>query len=157
MSSRVLVSLRVAATPERAFEVFTREIQAWWRHNDLFRFTPRSPGVLALEPRGGGGRFTETLVNGKVFEIGTVTVWEPGVRLGFTWRQASFKPGQETQVEIRFEPVGEETRVTVEHRGWDTVPQEHVARHTMPDAVFLRRHAEWWQALLYAYRGSLGA
>jgi hypothetical protein len=30
-----------------------------------------------------------------------------------------------------------ETRVTVEHRGWDSVPQEHVARHGFPDAVFL--------------------
>jgi hypothetical protein len=49
---------------------------------------------------------------------------------------------------VRFEPVGGETRVTVEHRGWETVPQEHVARHAFPDGVFLRRHAEWWQALL---------
>jgi uncharacterized protein YndB with AHSA1/START domain len=155
MSSRVLVSLRVAAAPERAFDVFTREIQAWWRPNDLFRFTPRSPGVLAFEG-GQGGRFTETLANGKVFEIGKVTAWEPGLLLRFTWRQATFTPQQMTQVEVRFEPVGDETRVTVEHRGWDTIPREHVARHTMPDAVFLRRHAEWWQTLLAAYRGSVG-
>jgi hypothetical protein len=38
--------------------------------------------------------------------------------------------------------------VTVEHRGWDSVPAAHVARHGFPDAVFLRRHAEWWQGLL---------
>ena len=34
-----------------------------------------------------------------------------------------------THVEVRFEAVGEETRVTVEHAGWDSVPAAHVARH----------------------------
>ena len=40
----------------------------------------------------------------------------------------------------------------VEHHGWDSVPAEHVARHGFPDGIFMRRHAEWWQALLTAYR-----
>jgi uncharacterized protein YndB with AHSA1/START domain len=154
VTSCILVSLRVAAAPEHAFAVFTREIHLWWRHNDLFRFTPRSPGVLAFEPRE-GGRFTETLADGKVFEIGKVTAWEPGARLAFTWRQASFRDDQTTHVEIRFEPVGEETRVTVEHLGWDSVPQAHVARHGFPDGIFLRRHGEWWQALLVSYRSKV--
>lgn len=154
MTSRVVVSLRVAATPERAFAVFTREIGAWWRPNTLFRFTPRSPGTLALEP-GPGGAFTETLPDGKVFEIGRITVWEPGARLALTWRQASFAADQRTEVEVRFEPVGAETRVTVEHRGWDSVPQAHVARHGFPDTVFLTRHGEWWQALLRSFADRL--
>ena len=151
MSSRVLVSLRVAATPAQAFDVFTREIHLWWRHNDLFRFTPRSPGRLAFEPHAGGS-FTETLANGKVFEIGKITAWEPGSRLAFTWRQASFAADQLTTVEVRFEPIGQETRITVEHLGWDSVPQEHVARHGFPDTIFLRRHGEWWQTLLARLR-----
>jgi uncharacterized protein YndB with AHSA1/START domain len=155
VTSRVLVSLRVAASPDRAFDVFTREIGTWWRPNTLFRFTPRSPGLLAFEP-GLGGRLTETLANGKVFEVGRITAWEPGSRLAFTWRQASFSAGQMTNVEVRFERVGDETRVTVEHRGWDSVPQEHVARHGFPESVFLQRHGEWWQHLLRSYRVQLG-
>jgi uncharacterized protein YndB with AHSA1/START domain len=147
MTSRILVALRVAAPPERAFAVFTGEIGLWWRPNALFRFTPRSPGALAFE-EGLGGRLTETLPNGKVFEIGRITAWEPPRRLAFTWRQASFAEGQATEVEVLFEPVGGETRVSVEHRGWDTVPAGHVARHGFPDALFLTRHGEWWQALL---------
>ncbi|MEI9963534.1 MAG: SRPBCC domain-containing protein [Caulobacteraceae bacterium] len=91
-----------------------------------------------------------------MFEIGAITAWEPPARLAFGWRQAGFAPGQHTEVEIRFEPVGEETRVTVEHRGWDSVPQAHVARHGFPDAIFLRRHAEWWRALLTSLGGALG-
>ena len=87
-----------------------------------------------------------------MFEIGRVTAWEPGERLAFGWRQASFTDSQHTQVEVRFEAVGDETRVTVEHRGWDTVPQEHVARHHFPERVFLLRHGEWWQVLLASLR-----
>jgi uncharacterized protein YndB with AHSA1/START domain len=152
LTSGVVVALRVNALPERAFEAFTREIAAWWRPNNLFQFTPGGPGALAFEPWE-GGRFTETLAGGEVFEIGRIAAWEPGKRLAFTWRQAGFAPGQVTNVEVRFEQTGEQTRVTVSHQGWETIPQEHAARHTFPDAIFLRRHAEWWQALL----GSLHA
>ena len=155
MTSGVLVSLRVATTPQHAFDVFTREIGAWWRPNGLFPFTPRSPGVLAFEPKI-GGRFTETLKTGKVFEIGRITAWQPGVALAFTWRQASFAPDQITHVEVRFEAVGAETRITVEHHGWETVPQKHAARHGFPDAIFLRRYGEWWQALLNSLADRLG-
>ncbi len=149
MASRILVSLRVKAAPERAFEAFTREIGAWWKPNVLFRFTPRAPGVLSFEGR---ERLIETLPNGKAFEVGKVTAWEPPHRLAFGWRQATFAPGQHTHVEVTFEPVGEETRVTVSHAGWDTVPTDHVARHSFPDPLFLRRHGEWWQALLASFR-----
>jgi uncharacterized protein YndB with AHSA1/START domain len=154
MTSRILVALRVAATPQRAFDAFTGEIGAWWRPNRMFRFTPRSPGVLAFEG-GEGGRLVEILANGKVFEIGRVMVWAPPERLVFSWRQATFAPDQATEVEVRFEPAGDQTRVTVEHRGWDTVPAAHVARHGFPDQLFLRRHGEWWQTLLASLRASI--
>jgi uncharacterized protein YndB with AHSA1/START domain len=154
--SRVLVALRVKASPERAFEAFTREIGAWWRPNPLFAFTPRDPGVLAFEP-GEGGRLIETRAGGKVFEIGRVRAWEPPARLVFGWRQAAFAADQDTEVEVRFEPVGDETRVTVEHTGWDSVPASHVARHGFPNQLFLMRHGEWWQRLLASYKGALEA
>ncbi len=158
MTSRLLVALRVPGSPERAFEVFTRDIALWWRPNDMFQFTPRSPGILAFEPPkdDAPGRLVERLSTGKIFMVGDVITWEPGRRLVFGWRQAAFAPGQDTQVEITFEAVGEETRVTVEHRGWDSVPADHVARHTMPDTVFQMRHAEWWRTLLVSLRGAVG-
>ena len=156
MSSKVLVSLRVKASPDRAFAAFVDDIGAWWQANPLFAFTPRDPGVLAFEP-GEGGRLTTTLASGKVFEIGKVRAWTPPHRLVFGWRQAAFEAGQDTEVEVRFEPVGDETRVTVEHRGWDTVPASHVARHGFPNALFLTRHGEWWQTLLASYKLKLGS
>ena len=151
MSSAILVSIRVSVSPARAFAAFVGEIGQWWRPNGLFRFTHSSSGQLSFEP-GPNGRLIEISPTREIFEIGRITAWEPGVRLAFTWRQESFSAGQLTQVEVRFEPVGDETRVTVEHRGWDTIPPEHVARHGFPEGIFLRRHAEWWQALLSSWQ-----
>jgi hypothetical protein len=145
----VVVALRVKTAPARAFAAFTGEIGRWWRPSPMFAFTPREPGVLSFEP-GPEGRLIETRDRGRVFEIGKVKLWEPPHRLIVGWRQATFAPGQHTEVEVTFEAVGEETRVTVEHRGWDSVPAGHVARHGFPNALFLRRHAEWWQVLLGA-------
>jgi uncharacterized protein YndB with AHSA1/START domain len=149
VTSCVVVSLRVAASPQRTFEAFTQEIGAWWTPNGLFQLTPRGDGVLRFEG-GEGGRLVTTLPGGKEFEIGRIGAWMPGERLAFSWRQASFAPDQVTHVEVRFESVGDETRVTVEHRGWDAVPQEHAARHGFPLGVFQMRQAEHWRALLSA-------
>ncbi len=148
MPSQVVVALRVKADPMRAFEVFTAEIGAWWRHNPLFAFTPREAGKMAFD----GGRLIETRDGGKVFEIGKVSVWEPGRRLVFGWRQATFTPEQATEVEVLFEPVGDETRVSVTHSGWDSVPQAHAAKHGMENSYFMRRHGEYWQALLANFK-----
>lgn len=151
MTSRVMVSLRVAATPERAFEVFTRDIGLWWRHDGLFAFDTGRTGALRFEP-GPEGRLVEVYADGDAFEIGRVTVWEPGRRLCVTWRQASFSADQDTRVEVRFEPVGTETRVTVEHSGWDAIPQPHAARHGFPLGPFQQRQAEHWRMLLGSFR-----
>ena len=148
MTSKVFVALRVKATPERAFSAFTDEIGAWWKPNMLFQTTPRAPGVLAFE----GGRLIETLANGKVFEIGKVLAWEPPTRLVFSWRQANFPLELKTEVEVRFVAVGAETRVSVEHRGYDQVPAESAARHRFPDQLLLMRLAEYWQAQLGSLR-----
>lgn len=149
MTSRVFVALRVKAAPARAFAAFVDEIGDWWRPNTLFQTTPRPPGRLAFEP-GEDGRLVETLANGKVFEIGRIRAWEPPHRLVFSWRQASFPPELATEVEVRFEAVGEETRVSVEHRGFTEVPADSAARHGFPDQALQMRLAEWWQAQLRA-------
>lgn len=146
--SRVLVSVRVPCEPAEAFERFTAEIGQWWRPNRLFAFSPGRSGVLAFEP-GVGGRLTETYEDGSLFEIGVVVLWEPPRRLAVTWRQASFGPEQWTELHVGFEPAGTgETRVSVEHYGWDSLPAEHAARHGFPLPAFQLRFAEWWRALI---------
>jgi uncharacterized protein YndB with AHSA1/START domain len=146
--SRVLLSIRVNATPARAFAGFTEEIGQWWQPNGLFEFTRGRSGVLSFEP-GANGRLIEKYGDGTEFVVGEVRVWEPPRRLVVTWRQASFAPEQKTELHVRFEEVGAQTRVTVEHFGWDTIPQRHAARHGFPLPVFQLRFAEWWQTLLH--------
>lgn len=154
MTSAVMVALRIAAPPERVFAAFTEEIGVWWRPNALFAFTPRPPGKLAFEP-GIGGRFTETLANGKVFEIGRITVWSPPTHLAFTWRQATFPLDCVTDVDVRFEPADGGTRVTVTHRGWDRVPDDNAAKHRFPEPVLLKHCAEHWRAELATLAAAL--
>jgi uncharacterized protein YndB with AHSA1/START domain len=154
MTSKVFLALRVPADPARAFDVFTRDIAAWWRPDPLFPVTPQGDGALSFEP-GPDGRLVTRLGNGETFEIGRILVWEPGRRLVFVWRQSSFSPGQSTEVEVRFEPVGDETRVSIEHRAWDTIPQRHAARHGFPEHVTLQRAADWWRASMGALKERL--
>jgi uncharacterized protein YndB with AHSA1/START domain len=157
MTSKVYVALRVKATPEQAFAAFVGEIGIWWRPSALFETTPR-PGVLSFDTpnaQGEGGRLIETRAGGKIFEIGKITVWEPPGRLAFTWRQANFPPDLTTEVEVGFEAVGEETRVSIEHRGFDQVPAG-AARHGFPDQVLLMRLADFWRAQIAAVGAGLG-
>lgn len=156
MTASVLVALRVAASPERAFAAFTDDIGLWWTPDRAFQITPRGDGILSFV-HGDGGRLITTLANGKVYKIGDVLAWDPPRRLAFTWRQATFAPDMRTEVEVLFEPVGEETRVTVTHTGWTRIPRDHVARHGFPDIVTQTRAGEWWRRSLAALAERLTA
>lgn len=116
-------TVHVAATPQVAFDLFTREIDAWWRRGIKFRASGREAGVLCFEG-GVGGRLFETFtVDGQeqLVVVGTITAWEPPARFVFDWRNRNFAPHEKTEVEVRFEAAGEGTRVTVEHRGWSAI------------------------------------
>jgi SAM-dependent methyltransferase len=62
---------------------------------------------------GAEGRVTQGAV-----EVGRVVAWEPGARIALEWRPADWQPDDVTRVELRFEPAGGGTRVTLEHRDW---------------------------------------
>jgi uncharacterized protein YndB with AHSA1/START domain len=154
-ASRVLVALRVPVPAARAFAAFTEQIGDWWQPNGLFQFTQGRTGALAFEP-GPSGRLVETYPDGSSFVIGHIRDWDPPHRLVLSWRHASFAPDQETELHVRFDDVEDragaaaQTRVTVEHFGWDTIPAEHKARHGFPLPTFQLRFAQWWQSLLRA-------
>ena len=156
MASRVLVALRVAATPERAFAAFTDDIGQWWQPNGLFQLTPSGPGQMLFEP-GPRGRLVELQSSGDEYEVGRITLWDPPAALAFQWRPASFSVEQTTEVHVRFEPVGAETRVVVEHTGWDTIAPQNASRHGFPLQAFLSREAEWWQAQLRSLHAHIQA
>ncbi|HWW58106.1 MAG TPA: SRPBCC domain-containing protein [Sphingopyxis sp.] len=144
----VIVALRVGVSPDVAFAAFANDIGQWWKSHPLFRLSRKGDGVLRFDPQGPEGRLVTRFDDGDEWEIGLVRHWVPGERLAFGWRLPSFKAGQATEVDVRFEAVGGETRVTVEHRGWDNIPQEHAARHGFELMLFQRRLGEFWRMSL---------
>lgn len=150
MSAAVIVALRVGVSPDVAFAAFTRDIGQWWKTHPLFQLSRKGDGALRFDPEGPDGRLVTRFPDGKEWEIGAVRHWLPGERLAFGWRLPSFREDQVTEVDVHFEAVGDETRVTVEHRGWDNIPQNHVARHGFELMLFQRRLGEHWRGLLGA-------
>jgi hypothetical protein len=155
MSAAVIVALRVVATPQAAFTAFTRDIGIWWQSHPLFQLSRCGDGTLRFDPAGPDGRLVTRFDDGREWEIGPVRHWLPGERLAFGWRLPSFRGDEATEVEVRFEAVGAETRVTVEHRGWDSIQQNHVARHGFELMLLQRRLGEHWRGLLKAMAAGL--
>lgn len=120
MSDTVTTTIEVAVDPATAFAIFTEEIDRWWRPGAInWNHSERAIGVR-IEP-GVGGRWLELEAGADDgFECGRITVWEPGSRLVFGYRDAGHTIDG-TEVEVRFEPVDGGTRVTLEHRGWEAV------------------------------------
>lgn len=153
------VSVFVAVPIAEAFEIFTKEIDRWWRQGPKYRLGGTRRGTLFME-EGVGGRLFETfeVASGgtRTFEVGKITVWEPPRELQLEWRIANFKAGEKTFVEVLFETTAgsesEGTLVTVRHYGWSAIPDDHPARHGQVGAAFLRAIGMWWASLLTSLR-----
>lgn len=142
----VVVSVDVAVDPEAAFDVFTREIDSWWKTGPRYRFIAPWNGQMRFEP-GVGGRLLE-VCDLATFEVGKVLIWQPGKRLVFAWVLPNFDAGQSTEVEVRFEKSSGGTRVTLEHRGWDSLPEDAPARHGRIGSDFILMIGSNWASLL---------
>ena len=112
-------SIAVKAKPDRAFEVFTAGMGRWWAKEHLIGTSPLRDVVL--EPRA-GGRWFELNEDGSTCEWGRVLAWDPPGRVLLAWQlNADWKydPSFVTELEVRFTPEGDGTRVDLEHRNLD--------------------------------------
>lgn len=146
-----LVTIFINVPPADAFAVFTTEIDQWWRRGHSFRVAGKLPGVMHLEPRLGGRVFEQYGVRGAIYEIGTITAWDPPSLLAFEWRAASFVVGEMTWVEVQFSPSGAGSRVTLVHSGWSTISSEHRVRHGKSSSRLLADLQMWWTNLLRSF------
>jgi uncharacterized protein YndB with AHSA1/START domain len=151
----------VAVPPDVAFEVFTAEIDRWWRRGLEYRHAA-GRGFIHLEPHVGGRLFEQhDAPDGgapRVIECGRVLAWEPPARLVFTWRNATFSATESTEVEVTFVATANGgTQVTVRHRGWETLRPDHPARHGQDDRAFARALGLWWGGQLSSLRELVAA
>jgi uncharacterized protein YndB with AHSA1/START domain len=148
------VTVSVRAPQTEAFDVFTREIDLWWRRGPRYRIAGRRRGQLSFEP-GVGGRLFETveLAPGpRVFVVGTILAWEPPAHLAFEWRGVNFAKDEFTRVDVSFLAAGDSTLVTVRHTGFASLREGHPARHGLAGAAFSRMMGLWWRDLMTALR-----
>ncbi len=109
----VRVSVYVAVDVETAFKVFTDEIDAWYRRGPHDLYDADRCRAIRFEP-GVGGRFIEVYDEdtGEGRDIAVIEEWDPPQRL-------VFRDKRKTVCEVMFETVGDETKVTLEHRGFE--------------------------------------
>jgi uncharacterized protein YndB with AHSA1/START domain len=114
----IVVSVELAATPERAFSAFAGQFDQWWpvATHSLSRQAATRCRLHAAP----GGLVEERAPDGTRHCWGTVEAIEPGRRLRFTWH-----PGRESDtaqwVDVEFTPLGAGSRVTLTHGGWDAL------------------------------------
>jgi uncharacterized protein YndB with AHSA1/START domain len=117
-------SLRVAARPQHAFEVFTAGLGRWWPLEHGIGQTPRK--AVAMETRL-GGRWYELAQDGTQTDVGRIVVWEPPRRFVMSWDiNSQWKPDMtvSSEVEVQFIPDGDATRVELEHRKFERMGAE---------------------------------
>lgn len=150
---QAVVSVLVQVAQQRAFRIFTEEIDAWWRLGMKYRIG-KQRSVVHLECKLGGRLFEsfETGSGAHVKETGRVTCWEPPSRLVLEWRAVNFAPAEKTEVEVLFEPSASGTLVTVRHSGWSKIRPDHPVRHGQDARVFIRRMGSWWGDLMSSLR-----
>jgi uncharacterized protein YndB with AHSA1/START domain len=155
---QVKISVSVEVEPHVAFQIFTEEIDQWWRRGFKYRASGRQRSVIRLEPKV-GGRLFESFTDGdetRVVQTGCVTVCEPPTRLVFDWWATNFAPDEKTEVEVVFSPSRRGTFVVVTHRGWSKIRPDHPARHGLQTAAFLRMIGLWWGDLMSSLRSHSG-
>lgn len=153
-ADQVRATVAVGLPPDAAFEVFTTQIDRWWRRGRRFRNASGESGIVRLEA-GVGGRLFESFGNRgdeRVVEIGRTIVWEPPHRLVLTWRNATFAAHEHTEVEVEFRATASGTTVVLTHRGWRAIRDDHPVRHGQDDAAFCRQTGRWWGDQLTSLR-----
>jgi uncharacterized protein YciI len=111
----------VDADPATAFEVFTASLGRWWPLAELSVYGDGATVAFT------GGHIVERSADGQSAVWGTVTRWEPPGVVAFSWH-----PGQPadraSNVEVTFAAADSQTRVTVEHSGWEAFADPAAAR-----------------------------
>jgi uncharacterized protein YndB with AHSA1/START domain len=132
-------TVTVDCSVEEAFRVFTADAASWWPVETHSINVEVDDIVFEHEV---GGAVYEVGANGERGHWATVLEWEPPRRLVLAWNILD-REGDATEVEVRFAPEGNGTRVELEHRGWENVEAEAAAKRAS--------YETGWDTVLAAY------
>jgi uncharacterized protein YndB with AHSA1/START domain len=101
-------------TAERAFATYVKRIGEWW--DPRYTSSPTTLLSVVIEPRVGGRVYAKHSDAGD-HDWGSVTVWEPGRRLVYTFTLAQ-DPRYPSEVMVEFAGVGSRSSIRLAHGGW---------------------------------------
>lgn len=115
-------SVTVAASPERAFEVFTAGFSSWWPI-ESHHIGDQMAVDVQIEPHV-GGRWLERDATGAECVWGFVTDWDPPHRLVLGWHlthEYEFDPDPDhaSEIVVTFTAHDGGTLVELQHRGFE--------------------------------------
>jgi uncharacterized protein YndB with AHSA1/START domain len=131
---------------DAAFRRFTSDFASWWP-SATHSVGGSAVARLVFECHA-GGRIYEELKDGRRFQWGTITAWDPPRRVGFTWHP-SRDAAVAQDVEVRFIPEPAGTRVELVSTGWEKLGAR-AARER-------KGYSIGWGALLDVYAGRRSA
>ncbi len=123
-------TVTVDCTVEEAFRVFTADARSWWP-TATHSINGRDVKDVVFEGHEGGEVY-EVTADGEKGHWASVIAWEPPGRIVLAWNILE-REAVPTEVEVRFSPEGDMTRVDLEHRGWETIAEEAEAKRTSYD------------------------
>jgi uncharacterized protein YndB with AHSA1/START domain len=122
-------AVTVDCSVEEAFRIFTTDALSWWpTHGHSIH---GKVSDIVFEPRAGGEVY-ELSESGERGHWATVLDWDPPGRLVLAWEVSPGVLG--TEVEVRFLPSDAQTRVELEHRGWERVAELDIEKRDSYDA-----------------------
>jgi Activator of Hsp90 ATPase homolog 1-like protein len=137
-------STLVRAGARHTFTTFVTTIGAWWPVRPFSAGQDRVRDVTVEQRQ--GGRVYETWDDGTEVDWGTLLAWHPPERFAMTWTGTPAP----TEVEFTFAALGPGlTRVTVEHRGWETLTGEQLAEDcALPGGYASGAYSHGWATIL---------
>jgi Activator of Hsp90 ATPase homolog 1-like protein len=142
-------TITVAASQQRAFDVFTAGMSDWWLR-ESHHIGGAAPEAVVVESHA-GGRWFERAPDGTECDWGRVVEWDPPGRVLLAWHlNADWKydpdPAKATELEVQFiaeSPTS--TRVELVHRGLEVHAERAQAVHDALDGP------DAWAGLLRLY------
>jgi len=132
-------------TPDAAFKRWTTDISTWWptkTHSVGQKKVKHLVFGSAV-----GERCYEVWQDGTEKEWGRITAWDPPRRVRYTWYPDRTAESAQ-DIDVRFDPEGSGTRLTLTHTGWERLGKEaRKARRGYPIG---------WAYVMQLYAGKKG-